>query len=69
MNREQALAKAIEAARTAEKLAADAERTAHHTDYHSRAPIYAAASGAWSDTARAYVALAAQLPADDKTEA
>ncbi|MFJ8195215.1 hypothetical protein ACIQ8D_36600 [Streptomyces sp. NPDC096094] len=66
MTREQALQEAIEAAASAGKLAADAERAAHHGGDAAR---FAVAGAVWADTARSYTALAAVLPdADDAAE-
>ncbi|MEV4046692.1 hypothetical protein [Streptomyces sp. NPDC049744] len=65
MTREQALQEAVEAAEAAKRLAALAERAAHHSGDPQR---YAVTGGVWADTARAYTALAAALPiTDDST--
>ncbi|MBQ0891314.1 hypothetical protein KBZ94_41525 [Streptomyces sp. RM72] len=62
MTRDQALQEAAEAAEAAKRLAASAERAAHHSGDPQR---YAAAGAVWADTSRAYTALAAALPATD----
>ncbi|MEV6835527.1 hypothetical protein AB0N17_13585 [Streptomyces sp. NPDC051133] len=69
MTREQALAEAIDAAATAKRLANKAADAAYGTESMQRTTLYATASGAWSDVARAYTGLAAQLTAAEKPEA
>ncbi|TXJ73289.1 hypothetical protein E2C11_29555 [Streptomyces lavendulae] len=68
MNRDEALTEATTAADKARHLAAEAQRASTIRDLHSQTQMYAAASGAWADTARVYIALAAELGADEKTE-
>ncbi|MDT0469680.1 hypothetical protein [Streptomyces gibsoniae] len=64
MTREEALAKATDAARRAAALAGEAERHAHHPDHpHKVAPL-AAAGALWADVARAHVAIATELRAE-----
>lgn len=69
ITREQALAEAVNAAVNAKFLARQAHDAASYTESQARTSVYATASGAWSDVARAYTGLAAQLPADEKLEA
>ncbi|MFE1882648.1 hypothetical protein [Streptomyces diastatochromogenes] len=69
MNREQALAEAIDAAAKAKALANSAREAAYQTESQAKTSLYATASGAWSDVARAYTDIAAQLPADETPEA
>lgn len=70
MTRDEAITKARDAARSAATLAGHAESAAHHSDRQSKVPLFAAAGAVWADTARAYAAIAAALPApatDDET--
>ncbi|MGW1808238.1 hypothetical protein [Streptomyces sp. NPDC002078] len=69
MNREQALNRAIDAANEAKALAAKARDAAYGSENAARTSLFATASGAWSDVARAFTGIAAQLAADEKTEA
>ncbi|MFF3912694.1 hypothetical protein ACFYZB_04285 [Streptomyces sp. NPDC001852] len=69
MTREQALIEAIDAAAKAKALANKARDAAYETESPTRTSVFATASGAWSDVARSYTALAAQLATDEKTEA
>ncbi|MFH9938529.1 hypothetical protein ACH4OT_04300 [Streptomyces murinus] len=68
MTRNEALAEATAAADKACYLAAEAHRATTVRDLHGQTHLYAAASGAWADTARVYIALAAELGAVEKTE-
>ncbi|KUN03967.1 hypothetical protein AQI95_21245 [Streptomyces yokosukanensis] len=69
MTREQALAEAIDAAAKAKALASNARDAAYQTESQARTSVYATASGAWADVARAYTDIAVQLAADEKPEA
>lgn len=64
MNREQALAKARDAASRAAVLAGHAESTAHSDDPNRRHKVaqFAAAGAVWADVSRSYAALAAATP-------
>src|SRR5262249_11185917 len=62
VTREQALKEAVEAAAKAQKLAAEAERSAHSFESHPKVARYAAAGATWADTARSWAAIAAVLP-------
>lgn len=67
MTRDEALTEAA-AADKARYLAAEAQRASTIRDPHSQTQMYATASGAWADTARVYIALAAELGADENAE-
>lgn len=67
MTREQALAKAREAAGRAGRLADHAEQASHSTTRDHLTGHYAAAGAAWADTARAYAAIAAATPEPQPT--
>lgn len=71
MNRQEAIDQAVAAASEAAKLATEVDRRAHHSDYKGLVTPIAEASNAWAETAKAYAAIAAVLPAtaDDTPEA
>lgn len=68
MNRQEAIAKAEDAANKAAKLAAEADRRANHADYQSRVTPVAEAGAVWADVARSYAAIAAVLPETTKED-
>ncbi|MFF4933556.1 hypothetical protein ACFY2H_32385 [Streptomyces griseofuscus] len=68
MTRDEAITEAATAADKARCLAAEAHRASTIRDLHSQTQMYAAASGAWADTARVYIALAAELAAQPVTD-
>lgn len=62
------LSRADAAARRAASLAGHAEDWAHN-GHPSKAGGFAAASTAWAEAARAFLAIARAMPADEKPEA
>lgn len=68
MNRQQALAEALDAARSSKALAKRVEDAAYNGDSMREIPRLAAAASGWADTARAFAAIAAALPEPKKVE-